>query len=109
MKLKYLGAAVGILFAFGLAVTAALYCTSFATAVLNAAQIYDRWKIAGLAIGTLIFLLLVNVAGVQWVIRFQILLEMVSKFWSKICNNFHNLYFENLKKLSSLRQQQSIL
>ena len=89
--------------------TAALYCTSFATAVLNAAQIYDRWKIAGLAIGTLIFLLLVNVAGVQWVIRFQILLAMVSEFWSEICNNFQNLYLGNLEKLLSLRQLLSIL
>ena len=89
--------------------TAALYCTSFATAVLNAAQIYDRWKIAGLAIGTLIFLLLVNVAGVQWVIRFQILLAMVSDFWSEILNNFQNLYFGNLEKLLSLRQLLSIL
>ena len=89
--------------------TAALYCTSFATAVLNAAQIYDRWKIAGLAIGTLIFLLLVNVAGVQWVIRFQILLAMVSDFWSEIFNNFQNLYFGNLEKLLSLRQLLSIL
>ena len=79
--------------------TAALYCTSFATAVLNAAQIYDRWKIAGLAIGTLIFLLLVNVAGVQWVIRFQILLAMVSEFFSEICNHFQNLYLENREKL----------
>lgn len=57
--------------------TAALYCTSFSTAVLNAAGITDRWKITGLSIATLIFLLLVNVAGVKWVIRFQIFLAVI--------------------------------
>ena len=76
-SIALLGAAIGLLFAFGLSVTAALYCTSFATAVLNAAGITGRWQITGLSIGTLVLILLVNVAGVKWVIRFQILLAII--------------------------------
>ena len=78
-----IGAAVGLVFAFGLCVTAALYATSFATAVLGPLLENEdddgngRWKIAGLAMGTLFLLLLINVAGVAWVIRFQIILAIV--------------------------------
>ena len=74
------GASVGLIFAFGLCCTAALYATSFATAVLDIDMEEDangRWKVAGLAIGVLILLLLINLAGVEWVIRFQIILAIV--------------------------------
>ena len=76
-----IGAAVGLVFAFGLCVTAALYATSFATAVLgpllDPEDSSSKWKIVGLAMGTLFLLLLINVAGVAWVIRFQIILAIV--------------------------------
>jgi len=74
------GASVGLIFAFGLCCTAALYATAFATAVLDIDQEEDpsgRWKVVGLAIGILILLLLINLAGVEWVIRFQIILAII--------------------------------
>lgn len=45
------GASVGLIFAFGLCCTAALYATAFATAVLDIDQEEDpsgRWKVVGL-------------------------------------------------------------
>ena len=75
-----IGAAIGLVFAFGLCVMAALYATAFATAVLGPLldpEENGRWKIAGLAMGTLVLLLLINLAGVEWVVRFQIILAII--------------------------------
>ncbi|CBY23023.1 unnamed protein product [Oikopleura dioica] len=71
------GAAVGIVFAFGLTVTASLYASAFATAVLGVFGKNDIWAIRGLAIGALIIILLINLAGVKWVIRSQILFIII--------------------------------
>ncbi|CAG5095943.1 Oidioi.mRNA.OKI2018_I69.XSR.g14410.t2.cds [Oikopleura dioica] len=72
------GAAVGIVFAFGLTVTASLYASAFATAVLGVFEKdKNQWAVTGLAIGALIILLLINLAGVKWVIRSQILFFII--------------------------------
>uniref|UniRef100_H2ZMB4 Solute carrier family 12 member 9 n=1 Tax=Ciona savignyi TaxID=51511 RepID=H2ZMB4_CIOSA len=93
-----IGGTVGIMYAFGLVscllilphktifcrnvlllqcVVSALYCTGFAESVTKTFQWNNEWAVRGVAIGTLLCLLAINLAGVKWVIRLQLVLLLV--------------------------------
>uniref|UniRef100_H2ZMB3 Solute carrier family 12 member 8 n=1 Tax=Ciona savignyi TaxID=51511 RepID=H2ZMB3_CIOSA len=72
-----IGGTVGIMYAFGLCVVSALYCTGFAESVTKTFQWNNEWAVRGVAIGTLLCLLAINLAGVKWVIRLQLVLLLV--------------------------------
>nr|CAB3266104.1 solute carrier family 12 member 8-like [Phallusia mammillata] len=71
------GGTVGIMYAFGLCVVSALYCMGFAESVTKALQWNNEWAVRGVAIGTLLLLSAINLAGVKWVIRLQLLLLLI--------------------------------
>lgn len=72
-----LGGTVGLMYSFGLCVVCALYCTGFAESVTHSLQIDNVWATRGVACGTLALLLAINLAGVKWVIRLQLVLLVV--------------------------------
>ncbi|XP_076818285.1 solute carrier family 12 member 8-like isoform X1 [Clavelina lepadiformis] len=71
------GGTIGVMYAFGLCVVSALYCTGFAESVTQTFNWESEWAVRGVAIVTLILLLAINLAGVKWVIRLQLLLLLV--------------------------------
>ena len=72
-----LGATVGIMYAFGLCVVCALYCTGFAESITHTFEVESVWVTRGIACGTLAVLLAINLAGVKWVIRLQLVLLVI--------------------------------
>nr|XP_002119745.1 solute carrier family 12 member 8-like isoform X1 [Ciona intestinalis] len=72
-----IGGTIGVMYAFGLCVVSALYCTGFAESVTKTFHWDNEWAVRGVAIGTLLCLLAINLAGVKWVIRLQLLLLLV--------------------------------
>ncbi|CAH1776028.1 unnamed protein product [Owenia fusiformis] len=72
-----IGAAVGILYCFGQAVSCSLYCMGFGESISALINQDNPWVSRGIAAGVVFLLLGINVAGVKWVIRLQLLLLMV--------------------------------
>ena len=72
-----IGGAIGVMYAFGLSAVSALYCTGFAESITETFDWYNEWAVRGIAIGTLAVLLAINLAGVKWVIRLQLLLLVI--------------------------------
>ncbi|XP_035659360.1 solute carrier family 12 member 8-like [Branchiostoma floridae] len=68
------GGSVGFLFVFGQAVVCSLYCTGFGESFAEAVGWNNEWAVRGIAIVTLLVLLGINLAGVKWVIKVQLLL-----------------------------------
>lgn len=61
----------------GLCAVAALYCTGFAESITDTLGWENPWAVRGTAAVTLIVLVGINLAGVKWVIRLQLLLLLV--------------------------------
>uniref|UniRef100_UPI00358F7852 solute carrier family 12 member 8-like n=1 Tax=Myxine glutinosa TaxID=7769 RepID=UPI00358F7852 len=68
------GGTTGLLYVFGQSVVGALYVTGFAESVLASFELTHVWAVRGLAVGVLLGLLAINLAGVIWVIRLQLVL-----------------------------------
>lgn len=71
-----MGATLGILYSFGQTVACALYCTGFGESVSQTLQWDEQsnWAVRGVGIAMILVLLAINIAGVKWVIKFQLLL-----------------------------------
>uniref|UniRef100_A0A8C4N4E7 Solute carrier family 12 member 8 n=1 Tax=Eptatretus burgeri TaxID=7764 RepID=A0A8C4N4E7_EPTBU len=68
------GGTTGLLYVFGQCVVGALYVTGFAESVLASLDVTHVWAVRGLAVAVLLGLLAINLAGVIWVIRLQLVL-----------------------------------
>ncbi|XP_033099424.1 solute carrier family 12 member 8-like isoform X1 [Anneissia japonica] len=69
-----MGGTLGIMYAFGQTVACALYCTGFGESVSETLNWDNTWAVRGVGIGTILLLLAVNIAGVKWVIKMQLIL-----------------------------------
>ncbi|KAF6035823.1 SLC12A8 [Bugula neritina] len=70
-----LAVAVGILYCFGQSVSCSLYTVGFGESISNLLQTSSNpWVARGFAIAALVLLTGINLAGVKWVIRLQLVL-----------------------------------
>ncbi|GFQ85409.1 solute carrier family 12 member 8 [Trichonephila clavata] len=65
------GGAVSLIYCFGQSVSCALHVMGFAESFSQVLDISNTWAIRAVAMGTIILLLGINLAGVKWVIRLQ--------------------------------------
>ncbi|GFT26401.1 solute carrier family 12 member 8 [Nephila pilipes] len=65
------GGAVSLIYCFGQSVSCALHVMGFAESFSQVLDISNSWAIRAVAMGTIILLLGINLAGVKWVIRLQ--------------------------------------
>uniref|UniRef100_H3A594 Solute carrier family 12 member 8 n=1 Tax=Latimeria chalumnae TaxID=7897 RepID=H3A594_LATCH len=68
------GGTVGLLYVFGQCVAGAMYITGFAESIAEVFNLRSIWVVRGISIGVLLALLGINLAGVKWIIRLQLLL-----------------------------------
>ncbi|XP_062906220.1 solute carrier family 12 member 8 [Mobula hypostoma] len=68
------GGTFGFLYVFGQCVAGAMYITGFAESIADLMNLSNTWAVRGISIAVLIGLLGINLAGVKWIIRFQLLL-----------------------------------
>ncbi|XP_028663830.2 solute carrier family 12 member 8 isoform X3 [Erpetoichthys calabaricus] len=68
------GATIGLLYIFGQCVAGAMYITGFAESIADLLSLRNIWAVRGISIGVLLGLLGINLAGVKWIIRLQLLL-----------------------------------
>nr|XP_054760151.1 solute carrier family 12 member 8-like [Lytechinus pictus] len=72
-----MGATLGILYSFGQTVACSLYCTGFGESVAKTFGWDNAWAVRGVGIAVILLLLAINIAGVKWVIKMQLLLLAV--------------------------------
>nr|AKN21479.1 slc12a-5 [Schmidtea mediterranea] len=68
---------VGFLYCFGQAVASSLYASGFGESISSLLGYTNPWIAKGIGVGILIILLGVNLTGVKWVIRLQLLLLLI--------------------------------
>ncbi|XP_066543399.1 solute carrier family 12 member 8 isoform X2 [Amia ocellicauda] len=68
------GGTVGLLYVFGQCVAGAMYITGFAESIAEVLNLTSVWAVRGISIGVLLALLGINLAGVKWIVRLQLLL-----------------------------------
>ncbi|NXA97685.1 S12A8 protein, partial [Melanocharis versteri] len=68
------GGTIGLLYIFGQCVAGAMYVTGFAESIANVLRLSDIWAVRGISLAVLLGLLGINLAGVKWIIRLQLLL-----------------------------------
>ncbi|XP_078085299.1 solute carrier family 12 member 8 [Mustelus asterias] len=68
------GGTFGFLYVFGQCVAGAMYITGFAESIADLLNLSNIWAVRGISIAVLMGLLGINLAGVKWIIRFQLLL-----------------------------------
>ncbi|RXM30748.1 Solute carrier family 12 member 8 [Acipenser ruthenus] len=71
------GGTVGLLYVFGQCVAGAMYITGFAESIAEVLNLSNIWAVRGISMGVLLGLLGINLAGVKWIIRLQLLLLAV--------------------------------
>ncbi|XP_041118179.1 solute carrier family 12 member 8-like [Polyodon spathula] len=71
------GGTVGLLYVFGQCVAGAMYITGFAESIAEVLSLSNIWAVRGISMGVLLGLLGINLAGVKWIIRLQLLLLAV--------------------------------
>ncbi|MGH0152256.1 UNVERIFIED_CONTAM: hypothetical protein FKN15_048917 [Acipenser sinensis] len=71
------GGTVGLLYVFGQCVAGAMYITGFAESIAEVLNLSNIWAVQGISMGVLLGLLGINLAGVKWIIRLQLLLLAV--------------------------------
>lgn len=71
---RRVGGVIGILYVFGQAVAVALYATGLGEAMAELFNWEGQWPIRAVALVTAAFLLTIVLAGVQWVVKLQLLL-----------------------------------
>ncbi|XP_043930947.1 solute carrier family 12 member 8 [Protopterus annectens] len=68
------GGTIGFIYIFGQCVGGAMYVTGFAESIAQLLNFTNIWVVRGISIGVLLGLLGINLAGVKWIIRLQLLL-----------------------------------
>uniref|UniRef100_A0A8C4PJ77 Solute carrier family 12 member 8 n=1 Tax=Equus asinus asinus TaxID=83772 RepID=A0A8C4PJ77_EQUAS len=68
------GGTVGLLYVFGQCVAGAMYITGFAESISDLLTLRNIWAVRGISVVVLLALLGINLAGVKWIIRLQLLL-----------------------------------
>ncbi|XP_069052842.1 solute carrier family 12 member 8 [Lepisosteus oculatus] len=71
------GGTVGLLYVFGQCVAGAMYITGFAESIADVLSFNSVWAVRGISFAVLLGLLGINLAGVKWIIRLQLLLLAV--------------------------------
>lgn len=69
-----MGGTVGLLYVFGQCVAGAMYLTGFAESISDLLGLGNIWAVRGISVAVLLALLGINLAGVKWIIRLQLLL-----------------------------------
>ncbi|KAM9284049.1 solute carrier family 12 member 8 [Cariama cristata] len=68
------GGTIGLLYIFGQCVAGAMYITGFAESIADVLNLSNIWAVRGISLAVLLGLLGINLAGVKWIIRLQLLL-----------------------------------
>ncbi|NXW32655.1 S12A8 protein, partial [Phaetusa simplex] len=68
------GGTIGLLYIFGQCVAGAMYITGFAESIADVLSLSNIWAVRGISLAVLLGLLGINLAGVKWLIRLQLLL-----------------------------------
>ncbi|KAM6463742.1 solute carrier family 12 member 8 isoform 2-T2 [Liasis olivaceus] len=68
------GGTIGLLYIFGQCVAGAMYITGFAESISDLLNLSNIWAVRGISLAVLLALLGINLAGVKWIIRLQLLL-----------------------------------
>uniref|UniRef100_A0A3Q1G3Z2 Solute carrier family 12 member 8 n=1 Tax=Acanthochromis polyacanthus TaxID=80966 RepID=A0A3Q1G3Z2_9TELE len=71
------GGTVGLLYVFGQCVAGAMYITGFSESVAELLALQSQWAVRGMSAAVLLALLGINLAGVKWIVRLQLLLLAV--------------------------------
>lgn len=71
------GGTVGLLYIFGQCVASAMYITGFSESVAELLGLQSEWTVRGMSAVLLLALLGINLAGVKWIVRLQLLLLAV--------------------------------
>uniref|UniRef100_UPI003AB00ED6 solute carrier family 12 member 8 n=1 Tax=Centroberyx gerrardi TaxID=166262 RepID=UPI003AB00ED6 len=71
------GGTVGLLYVFGQCVAGAMYVTGFSESVAELLNLQSQWAVRGMSAAVLLALLGINLAGVKWIVRLQLLLLAV--------------------------------
>lgn len=71
------GGTVGLLYVFGQCVAGAMYLTGFSESVAELLGLQGQWAVRGMSVAVLLALLGINLAGVKWIVRLQLLLLAV--------------------------------
>uniref|UniRef100_A0A671KI11 Solute carrier family 12 member 8 n=1 Tax=Sinocyclocheilus anshuiensis TaxID=1608454 RepID=A0A671KI11_9TELE len=69
-----IGGTVGLLYVFGQCVAGAMYITGFAESIAQVLNLQSMWAVRGISVAVLIGLLGINLAGVKWIVRLQLVL-----------------------------------
>ncbi|XP_063144830.1 solute carrier family 12 member 8 isoform X3 [Candoia aspera] len=69
-----IGGTIGLLYIFGQCVAGAMYITGFAESISDLLSFSNIWAVRGISLVVLLALLGINLAGVKWIIRLQLLL-----------------------------------
>ncbi|XP_067370917.1 solute carrier family 12 member 8 [Channa argus] len=72
-----IGGTVGLLYVFGQCVAGAMYITGFSESVAELLGLQTQWAVRGMSAAVLLALLGINLAGVKWIVRLQLLLLAV--------------------------------
>ncbi|XP_004642224.1 solute carrier family 12 member 8 isoform X2 [Octodon degus] len=72
-----MGGTIGLLYVFGQCVAGAMYITGFAESISDLLGLRNIWAVRGISIAVLLSLLGINLAGVKWIIRLQLLLLLL--------------------------------
>ncbi|XP_048251115.1 solute carrier family 12 member 8-like [Haliotis rufescens] len=72
-----IGGSVGIIYCFAQSVSCSLSVMGFGESIMELIGQSNPWIARGIAFGIVLLLLCINVAGVKWVIRLQLLLLLV--------------------------------
>ncbi|KAG9349010.1 hypothetical protein JZ751_029328 [Albula glossodonta] len=68
------GGTLGLLYVFGQCVAGAMYITGFAESIAEVLSLSGVWAVRAVSVAVLLGLLGINLAGVKWIVRLQLLL-----------------------------------
>uniref|UniRef100_A0A8C7W042 Solute carrier family 12 member 8 n=1 Tax=Oncorhynchus mykiss TaxID=8022 RepID=A0A8C7W042_ONCMY len=71
------GGTVGLLYVFGQCVAGAMYITGFSESIAQLLSLQSEWAVRGMSVAVLLGLLGINLAGVKWIVRLQLILLAV--------------------------------
>ncbi|XP_072469849.1 solute carrier family 12 member 8 isoform X2 [Notamacropus eugenii] len=72
-----LGGTFGLLYVFGQCVAGAMYVTGFAESISDLLGLRNIWAVRSISLAVLLGLLGINLAGVKWIVRLQLLLLLL--------------------------------
>ncbi|KAG5283423.1 hypothetical protein AALO_G00041920 [Alosa alosa] len=71
---RRVGGTVGLLYVFGQCVAGAMYITGFSESIAEVLALQSVWVVRGISVAVLLGLLGINLAGVKWIVRLQLVL-----------------------------------